>query len=357
MSRRFGRWFLSVLAASALSLAPGVAPADATTVQLGSSLVKTDSSGADCGSACTFFNSALPGATLAAPGDGMITTWRVRSNAVTTYRLRILRPAGGGQLTAAAASGQGTTGAANVVYPFATEIPVEAGDLIALATSGIGHVPYATTGGAAGSCFGDGTAVPDLADGQTGTPQGCSGGEEYLFNADFVSTPIIKSLTPASGPAGGGNAVVVNGSNFDPVSSVTFGGVPATFTPGSPSQFTATTPPGTAGTVDVRVTNGDGTSPVLAADSYTYVGAPDTQIGKAKIKSRARKARFTFGGSGGIGGLSFSCRLDKRTFSPCHSPRKYKHLRRGKHRFQVEATDGSGQLDSSPATRKFRIRG
>ena len=56
------------------------------------------------------------------------------------------------------------------------------------------------------------------------------------------------------------------------VSLVNFGSVSATdFTVDSDTQITAVAPPGTAGTVDVLVFNGTGTSPASAADQYTYV--------------------------------------------------------------------------------------
>ena len=44
--------------------------------------------------------------------------------------------------------------------------------------------------------------------------------------------------------------------------------------------------------------------------------------------------------------------LDKRKFAACRSPKTYKHLKPGKHRFRVRAVDGAG-TDPTPATRKF----
>lgn len=84
-------------------------------------------------------------------------------------------------------------------------------------------------------------------------------------------------------------------------------------------------------------------------------GPPDTTITHFKVKHKARKARFSFTGSGGNGALSFQCKLDKRSFGNCTSPKKYKHLRPGKHTFNVRAVDTSGQIDPTPASQGFRI--
>jgi hypothetical protein len=42
-------------------------------------------------------------------------------------------------------------------------------------------------------------------------------------------------------------------------------------------------------------------------------------------------------------------------FAKCKSPKTYKNLKPGKHKFQVEARDSQGQVDSSPAVKKFSI--
>lgn len=82
---------------------------------------------------------------------------------------------------------------------------------------------------------------------------------------------------------------------------------------------------------------------------------PQTTITKAKFKKGRHTARFTFKGSGGTGALTFECKLDKRAFKPCKSPKTYKKLKAGKHRFQARAKDASGNFDASPAVRKFKI--
>lgn len=92
--------------------------------------------------------------------------------------------------------------------------------------------------------------------------------------------PVVTSITPASGPAMGGQAVTIKGKFFQPVTTVdsvyyptvTFGGVPAIIDYNSyrvnSETLVVTTPPySKAGKVDVIVTNPDGGA---AKGSYTY---------------------------------------------------------------------------------------
>jgi hypothetical protein len=79
---------------------------------------------------------------------------------------------------------------------------------------------------------------------------------------------------------------------------------------------------------------------------------PETKITAVKIKRRL--ARFVFAASGD-GSISFECRIDKRPFRPCSSPKTYKHLKAGKHRFAVRALNEAG-ADQTPDVRRFHLR-
>jgi CSLREA domain-containing protein len=81
---------------------------------------------------------------------------------------------------------------------------------------------------------------------------------------------------------------------------------------------------------------------------------PNTTITKAKINQARHRATFRFFSS--EPGSTFFCKLDKNAFAPCRSPKTYKHLKRGKHKFQVEARDAAGNLDASPAIKKFKLK-
>ncbi|HWC71197.1 MAG TPA: hypothetical protein VG993_08560, partial [Actinomycetota bacterium] len=52
---------------------------------------------------------------------------------------------------------------------------------------------------------------------------------------------------------------------------------------------------------------------------------------------------------------TFQCRLDGGAFAPCTSPASYSSLSTGSHTFQVVATDGSFNVDASPAERSWTV--
>jgi hypothetical protein len=89
---------------------------------------------------------------------------------------------------------------------------------------------------------------------------------------DINAIPTVTGINPNSGPTAGGTSVTITGTGFQCVTGVKFGTTPAsTFTVVNPTEIIATSPPGAAGTVDVTVSNCDGTSPTGASDQFTYV--------------------------------------------------------------------------------------
>jgi hypothetical protein len=81
---------------------------------------------------------------------------------------------------------------------------------------------------------------------------------------------------------------------------------------------------------------------------------PRTSLRNAKINQTLRKATFSF--ASGERGSTFSCKLDDRKRAACTSPKTYKRLKPGKHAFRVRARDRAGNLDASPAVKRFTIR-
>ena len=81
--------------------------------------------------------------------------------------------------------------------------------------------------------------------------------------------------------------------------------------------------------------------------------APDTTIESKRRRLTKPQARIRFSSS--EPGSSFECRLDKRPFKPCGSPKKLKRLKDGRHRFFVRAIDAAGNTDPSPAKLRFRV--
>jgi hypothetical protein len=82
--------------------------------------------------------------------------------------------------------------------------------------------------------------------------------------------------------------------------------------------------------------------------------APTTKILKVKVKELT--ARFSFKGVDTSGAsVKFECKLDKKKYHRCRSPKTYKNLKPGQHKFLVRAVSANG-VDSTPAKRKFRIQ-
>ncbi len=116
--------------------------------------------------------------------------------------------------------------------------------------------------------------------------------QPYDFN--FVDAPTIDSISPNSGPPGGGTSVVITGTEFDGSTSVSFGGVSATGVAyNGPTQITATSPAGT-GVVDVRVTKSGVTSVIVPAARFTYAVPGTLSVtGAPAILARGNTATIT----------------------------------------------------------------
>ena len=85
-------------------------------------------------------------------------------------------------------------------------------------------------------------------------------------------TPTVSTVSPSQGTTAGGTSVAITGTNFTGATAVSFGGTAATgVTVTDASHITATSPAGSAGTVNVTVTSVSGTSATVTADHYTYV--------------------------------------------------------------------------------------
>ncbi len=83
--------------------------------------------------------------------------------------------------------------------------------------------------------------------------------------------PSVSSVSPTSGPTVGGNKVTVYGSRFNGSPQVTFGGVPGTgIVVVSSTKLTVIAPAHAAGSVDVQVTTGEGSSKLVSGDRYSY---------------------------------------------------------------------------------------
>lgn len=80
---------------------------------------------------------------------------------------------------------------------------------------------------------------------------------------------------------------------------------------------------------------------------------PQTTLEMRKPRRRAQRV-FTFSSS--EPDSTFECKRDRRPWRRCSPPRRLKHVSPGRHRFRVRAIDAAGNVDPTPAKRRFKIR-
>jgi trypsin len=86
--------------------------------------------------------------------------------------------------------------------------------------------------------------------------------------------------------------------------------------------------------------------------------SPDTAITKGpkkKLKTKKKKAKAKFQFSSNEAEVTFECSVDAEGFEPCTSPLKVK-TKKGKHFFDVFATDQYGNRDTSVASRTWKVK-
>ena len=75
----------------------------------------------------------------------------------------------------------------------------------------------------------------------------------------------------------------------------------------------------------------------------------------AKVFTSGPRRRVAFAFRASERGARFRCRIDRRRFRPCRSPRAYR-VHPGRHVFRVFAIDAAGNRDRSPVVVRFRVR-
>jgi PGF-pre-PGF domain-containing protein len=105
-------------------------------------------------------------------------------------------------------------------------------------------------------------------------------GENYNSPVVTYNTlPVVTEISPNSGPTGGGNTVTITGIGLEDGDAVSFGDKVSPNINVIHGVITAVVPPGSAGTVDVRVMDSWSKlySPISQpADQYTYTSASST---------------------------------------------------------------------------------
>ena len=92
----------------------------------------------------------------------------------------------------------------------------------------------------------------------------------------YLPQAVVTGINPHVGVEAGGTTVVITGLNFSPTTQVSFGSAGlAAFTIDSPTQITATSPPGT-GDVFIGIANGGSISDAVPAGKFSYI--PGTTV-------------------------------------------------------------------------------
>ncbi len=97
--------------------------------------------------------------------------------------------------------------------------------------------------------------------------------------------------------------------------------------------------------------------PPLVSNPASDRKAPRTRLtahpAKRLTTTRMRR-RVVFGFKSDERGSHFRCKLDRKPYRPCISPRAY-NLKLGRHAVRILAIDAAGNADSTPALFRFRI--
>ncbi len=266
-----------------------VGSAHASTITVGS-VLPTTFSPSTFGQVETLFNTALPekGANLVSPVNGTIVRWRIQGAKGGPYYLRVLRPNGSGAYGAVGTSG-GATPSGTGLQTFTANLPIHAGDLIAVdPTNATDEIGVASVPGAS-----FGFIFPPPFDNSTVAPSGSTAGQEIELSAEVQPAPAITSTSPASGSIAGGSTVTITGTNLNGASAVKFGSTPATsYVAESETQITAVVPPSpTPGSVDVTATTLAGSSATGSSDLFTYTACVVPRLKGKGLKSAKHALR------------------------------------------------------------------
>jgi len=126
---------------------------------------------------------------------------------------------------------------------------------------------------------------------------------------------------------------------------------------------TAATDPSSGGGAAGGGNGGGGASAIVCKPSIKAPcpGGPDRKAPQTRIDEGPRgkvagaAVKFTFTSSEERS--TFRCKLDRKPYRVCKSPKAYRNLKPGKHVFKVRAVDRAGNIDPSAAKRKFVVLG
>lgn len=268
-----------------------------------------------CGGATLFLNTqvAAGSPSYAVPGDGgVITSWSVQGGAAgSELKFKVVRDQSTGYRIVGADPTQRTI-PASTLASFDVRIPAAAGDQIALWVPAGIH--YCSHPGQTGDIFSY----------RAGThPEPAIGDNFPLDTSEQNRANVSAQLEPDADADGYGDET----QDECPTDASTQGECPP--------------PP-------------PGTNPPGGDPPGTDTNPPETEITKG-APNRLDKSKVKFKFTADEPNVTFECKVDKKPYKPCTSPKKVKRLDEGKHKFKVVATDAAGNADPSAAKDKFNV--
>lgn len=102
--------------------------------------------------------------------------------------------------------------------------------------------------------------------------------------------------------------------------------------------------------------SGSTATPVKTHSGGIAFVAPETRITFGpSFKTRRRVAVFRFVDATEQPATRFICKLDRRKWRSCSSPKRLKRLRPGRHVFRVKAVNAVGAWEATPVKRRFKV--
>lgn len=110
-------------------------------------------------------------------------------------------------------------------------------------------------------------------------------------------------------------------------------------------------------TAKLQITDDVSSSPisVTLTGSVPDLNPPVTSIVGFKLKKTTATLRFSYTSTEEDQDVFFECSLDGKPFKGCVSPKVYKRLKVGRHVFKVRARDDVGNVDATPAVKRFKV--
>jgi len=186
-------------------------------------------------------------------------------------------------LTTAGGSVTSTGGFTYILSPSISTIspnagPSAGGTSVTISGTNLSGVTSVTIGGAA-TTLGTNTSTSIVVT----TPAGTAGARDVVVTTSggsvtavggftYAGPPTIGTISPSSGPTGGGTSVTITGSNLANITNVTIGGAAASLGANTSTSIVVTTPSGAVGARDVVVSTAGGS--VTSTGGFTYVAAP-----------------------------------------------------------------------------------